>query len=354
MVTKDEKEYGLSAIDFGLHIVSTENGYLVLSNERKEYPIGGIISELCNIDLPSIKNAILTCNGSFSCEIESDEASKAFYHLSGELTRRYGAVSSALIITEFLNILDDYRKAKEAGKMDEFIELNSRLSTNSVKEYIFEDTGYETIGFDSFGQFLLTSYLVITEYIVTSKYLFASVLEDDKFPETNIDLSAELIGFMCTDLIAMQHIDFRIIYLDDSFKRMYTMNSILSLTLFEIINCTEKTVEIKRCENCGKYFVPEGRKDAIYCYNTSPQNKDKTCREVGSQVARANKEKNDIVTKVYRKRYSAYKMKVRRHPGNIQYSKTLDELTDGMKKWRTKLKEGSATTEQFLEWINKY
>ena len=72
MVTKDEKEYGLSAIDFGLHIVSTENGYLVLSNERKEYPIGGIISELCNIDLPSIKNAILTCNGSFSCEIESD------------------------------------------------------------------------------------------------------------------------------------------------------------------------------------------------------------------------------------------------------------------------------------------
>lgn len=354
MVTKDEKEYGLSAIDFGLHIVSTENGYLVLSNERKEYPIGGIISELCNIDLPSIKHAILTCKGSFSCEIESDEASKAFYHLSGELTRRYGAASSALIITEFLNILDDYRNAKETGNIDELIDSASQLSTSSVKEYIFEDTEYETIGFDSFGQFLLTSYLVITEYIVTSKYLFASVLEDDKFPETDIDLSAELIGSMCTDLIAMQHIDFRIIYLDSAFKRMYTMNSILSLTLFEIINCTEKTVEIKRCENCGKYFVPEGRKDAIYCYNTSPQNKDKTCREVGSQVARANKEKNDIVTKVYRKRYSAYKMKVRRHPGNIQYSKALDELTDGMKKWRTKLKEGSATTEQFLEWIKNY
>ena len=47
--------------------------------------------------------------------------------------------------------------------------------------------------------------------------------------------------------------------------------------------------------------LPEGRSDAVYCSYPSPQNIKKTCKEIGTQVARANKEKSDITTKGYRK-----------------------------------------------------
>ena len=54
-----------------------------------------------------------------------------------------------------------------------------------------------------------------------------------------------------------------------------------------------------KCKNCGHYFVSEGRSDAVYCSCPLWENKDKTCKDVGAQVTRANKEKNEAAAKEY-------------------------------------------------------
>ena len=351
MITNDKKKMD---IDFGLHVVSSEYGYTVLCGESKDYPVGGLITEFTNIYPPDIKDAILTCKKFFNYALYSDEASEGLVFLRGELEKKFGLATSAMIITEFLNILGDYSEAKKTDRVDELLEVTKKGVSPVIKDFVFENTGYSDIGFEDFGQSILTAYLSFSTSIAVVQFSFASLVDDDKYGHTDPERAYSLINSMCSDLIEAQHIDFRIIAYDNAYKRMYTINSAFSPLLFEVINCLEHEVHITKCKNCRKLFVPEGRKDTLYCSNPSPQNQNKTCREIGAQVARANKEKNDVVTKEYRKRYLAHKMKVRRHPGNIQYSRVLDELTTGMKEWREKLKDGSDTVEQFMEWLEKY
>lgn len=58
---------------------------------------------------------------------------------------------------------------------------------------------------------------------------------------------------------------------------------------------------IKKCKNCGKFFVPENRSDELYCSNIFEN--EKTCKEVGPFKIKQKlmEENNDI--KFYRNVY---------------------------------------------------
>ena len=157
-----------------------------------------------------------------------------------------------------------------------------------------------------------------------------------------------------SSLIDMQHIDFRILSTEKGLENMYTIKTSLSLLIFEHANSCNADVKFVKCSNCGKIFIPEGRSDTIYCSRPSPQNKEKTCREIGAQIARANKEKTDTTTHEYRKVYMRYKMMLSRKPGTREVWKKFDKLTTEVKTWRKKLENGSANTDQFLEWLSQF
>ena len=53
---------------------------------------------------------------------------------------------------------------------------------------------------------------------------------------------------------------------------------LLIIELQEII-CMDK-FEIKKCKNCGKYFVPEKRIDELYCNNIYEDSR--ICKEIAS------------------------------------------------------------------------
>ena len=113
-------------------------------------------------------------------------------------------------------------------------------------------------------------------------------------------------------------------------------------------------ITVTKCANCGEYFVPEGRVDVIYCGYPSPQDPKRICKDIGAQVTRANKEKNDIATKEYRKVYMKYKMLTIRHPENREAKKRFEKLMSEIKEWRKKLKNGTSSTEEFLDWLKKF
>ena len=48
---------------------------------------------------------------------------------------------------------------------------------------------------------------------------------------------------------------------------------------FDLASIAKEKIDIKKCENCGKYFIPTSRSDEIYCDNIYKN--EKTCKELG-------------------------------------------------------------------------
>ena len=128
----------------------------------------------------------------------------------------------------------------------------------------------------------------------------------------------------------------------------------MSLALFEIAHSMDANTIFVKCKNCGNYFVPARRSDAKYCDYPSPQQKTKTCKEIGAQIARANKEKNDAATKQYRKLYMQMKMASRRNPQQAELRERLHRLTSEAKAWRKEMMDGTKDTKEFLAWLESF
>lgn len=75
----------------------------------------------------------------------------------------------------------------------------------------------------------------------------------------------------------------------------YHVNNLESILMFEYIKIKENQLLIKKCANCGKYFIPSNRSDEIYCDNIFRS--EKTCKQVGYE----EKEKKDPFKVLYAK-----------------------------------------------------
>lgn len=73
----------------------------------------------------------------------------------------------------------------------------------------------------------------------------------------------------------------------------YSVNDVGSLLLFDYVKIREHNVIVKRCANCGKYFIPSKRSDEIYCDRIFKSNR--TCKQVGYE----EKEKRDPFGRLY-------------------------------------------------------
>lgn len=158
-----------------------------------------------------------------------------------------------------------------------------------------------------------------------------------------------------TDNISSQKIEYRIAEIDDldGLIDIYSIYNFESLTIFELLQMEKNNVLVKICKNCGCIFV-DGRSDAIYCSGPAPQDITKTCRQIGAQVARTNKEKTDITVSEYRKLYLKLKMTIKRHPENKEAKIKLDNLTTNINSWRKKLTNGETTVEEYLNWLKSF
>ena len=163
----------------------------------KEYLIGGIITEFVQMSPTDIKEAIMECKDFFEIEPNSEESGEAFHVFEKAINQRFGMATSALICTEFLSVLSDWNKAVKGNRTDELKEIMNKSESPKIKEFIFKDTGYTDVGFDSFGQFLLTAYLSFSSIICSVKYTFAGLMNDnDSYGPVAADRAYSLIGSM--------------------------------------------------------------------------------------------------------------------------------------------------------------
>ncbi|WP_139905479.1 DUF6076 domain-containing protein [Clostridium thermarum] len=132
---------------------------------------------------------------------------------------------------------------------------------------------------------------------------------------------------------------------------VYTCDSIEDICIATLYHLIKLKTTIKICTNCGKYFVPLHRSDAVYCDRTSPFNPAKTCKEDGSQRTFEEKLKMDDAEKLRRSIYQTLQMRVRRNPEDESHKDYFEKWKKDVTRWKKDIKSGKKTTEEFVQWL---
>ena len=126
---------------------------------------------------------------------------------------------------------------------------------------------------------------------------------------------------------------------------------IIQSLLIELLEIAKLNIEIKKCRNCGKFFVPDNRSDEIYCSNIFENGK--TCKEIGHfKVQQKMIQENDDL-RIYRNVYQKLLLRTRRNPSNTKYAREFELFKDDNNKWKENISKGISTEKEYIEWLKK-
>lgn len=338
----------LDSITKGLEVIyDGDRNFVIYNAERKVYEPGALICEYARFVPNSLKEIIVKAPHFKETKNDSNFI-KTIFWLYKEVHKEYHLVTAEMINAELIEEAVKYANS-DVEQQDNLLKEEIYKKDDKIISFILEDTGFDDFKGRTVGQILLFAYYSFAMRYVKFRHLF------EKFILGITDGGeAELTWKLFGELATFQHIDYKIVFFEGEFHSLYIFKTAISLLVFEIAHIMEHETQIVKCQNCGHYFVPNTRIDTVYCNYESPQKPGKTCRNVGAQIARADKEKNDVVTKSYRKVYMRYIMHMNRHPGDDDKQKMFDRLTEEVKIKRKELEEGIITEEDFIDWLNQF
>lgn len=134
---------------------------------------------------------------------------------------------------------------------------------------------------------------------------------------------------------------------DDTMKTTieYRTKNILTFVYYEFCNILDN-FDIKKCKNCGDYFVPQYRSNEVYCVY---------CKDIGY----VNKVKNDELLRLYNTAYKtkhAQKQRSTRGQGEAakeMYNNTLETWRETARQRLVDAQSGVITVDEFKEFLNK-
>lgn len=125
----------------------------------------------------------------------------------------------------------------------------------------------------------------------------------------------------------------------------------LSAICYAVLEELVKTVNypIKKCQNCGMYFIPSSRLDEIYC--DYPKNNGKICREQGAVQAYNERLKQNKALAEYRRLYQLKSMAVGRNKDNKKMKNDFENWKKEAKDRVNKLKHGELSEDEVYDWL---
>ncbi len=124
-------------------------------------------------------------------------------------------------------------------------------------------------------------------------------------------LSADEIDCASYDKITPEIVEKIKTYRLDSYT-FYTSDDIRALIFLEFEYMCTNNMTIRRCENCGRYFLPFS---VVSRYCDRPvEGKDKTCKDIGAALKFNEKVSGDDIKLAFRRANNAYQMRCRRYP----------------------------------------
>ena len=125
----------------------------------------------------------------------------------------------------------------------------------------------------------------------------------------------------------------------------------LSSICYAILEELSKTPNypIKKCQNCGMYFIPTSKVDEIYC--DYPKEKSKSCRDLGAFQSYTERLKQNKAMGEYRRTYQQKFMQVKKNKDNKKIAKDFENWKKQAKEKINQMKKGKLTENEVYEWI---
>ena len=148
----------------------------------------------------------------------------------------------------------------------------------------------------------------------------------------------------------------------DILESLHTKNMLLSMSdthksndlssiCYAILEELSKTSNypIKKCQNCGMYFIPTSKVDEIYCDYTKENSK--SCRDLGAFQSYTERLKNNKAMGEYRRTYQQKFMQVRKDKNNTKLTKDFETWKIKAKEKINDMKKGKLTEDEVYVWI---
>jgi|GEM_PF-6473244 len=124
---------------------------------------------------------------------------------------------------------------------------------------------------------------------------------------------------------------------------VYNFQEVLEV---EVRGMLQNGMRLKRCRNCGHYFVPASRVDEIYCGEAYEEGK--TCRQAGYE----GRESSDELLKAYRTAYKTQHAKMQRKRNKPDYRETVFlPWVKSAKEQLRRVQKSEISEEEFLQWL---
>ena len=126
-------------------------------------------------------------------------------------------------------------------------------------------------------------------------------------------------------------------------------NTVADMISFSLQTCVERSITVRRCKNCGRYFAQTGRISAEYCDRT-PLDSQSSCRAMGAFQQWTLKQADDPVFKVYRREYKRRFAWIK--AGRISDSQFY-AWSEQAREQKKKCDEGIITEGEFQRWLKE-
>ena len=130
----------------------------------------------------------------------------------------------------------------------------------------------------------------------------------------------------------------------------YSCRSLEEMLFLEFEKMLELDMQIKKCKNCGRYFILKGNYQTEYCGRV-PEGESQNCQMLGATAKYAQKVKDSPALALFNRAYKRYHARVK--AGSVK--------PDAFKKWkyeavvmRDKCLDGEMAMDEFERWINGY
>ena len=323
-----------------------KNKYIFKSESKEvEKNLGDISIEISEISPAGISEIIKEYK---NLEYELSEKNLIDFTewLYTELLNKYGYPISFFIKNSYISYYYDYLNSRE-----NFIEeANTRINlmSNAHIDTALTDEMYRLINENEFDNSVNNFINIIYTFEYMDYYYYNYFIS--VFSSGNKDYPDKFIEAF--DYIFAGKVNYELkLYEKNKIIEVYSTGKLASIFKFDICNLIKNEIQLKKCANCGRYFIPQKRSDAIYCDRQSPQDKAMTCKEYGSKKLWYEKLKDNKSAKLYRSIYMAKQMQAKRNPDIQTHQDDFAEYKTQSAQWKRDVKNGTKTEEEFIKWL---
>ncbi len=243
------------------------------------------------------------------------------------------------------NIVEEKKKIKKTEEADLLLKKYIEKMINDITNYknffdsscgFMDKKNYNEIDIDYFVKMFSSKLILPQTYIykVYEEYNFITPIDRFIFNTIKNKSKKDLKRNTLEDLKKTPI----------TLARIFEINSVKEILDISLSLFVENKFTIKKCKNCGKYFIPHNKQ--VYCDNQSPQNPNKTCKNLTDDL-RDNK---NPIYEVYRNNYKTQSNKKRRN----KHIKTIEnKFNEWNKRAREEMEKcilGEMTLDEYKQW----